>query len=96
MRSTARVAATGTWIDPDGVRMPSGEVHAWDPGINSTRCGLQLSRSRLVRFPHVGWADVQPETGGSADAVLAVCRRCTAATGGRRDGRSWTRTDPRP
>jgi hypothetical protein len=95
-RATARVAATGSWTDPDGVRMPAGLVHAWDPGTNATRCGLQLSRSQLVRFPHVGWADVQPATGGSADAVQEVCPRCAAATGARRDTRPWTRTDPRP
>ena len=58
--------------------------------------GLALSRSRLVRFPHVGWADVQPESGGHADEVRAVCRRCAAALGRRRDERPWRRTDPRP
>ncbi len=24
------VASTDTWQDPDGVRRPAGEVHAWD------------------------------------------------------------------
>jgi hypothetical protein len=29
------VAAAGTWVDPeDGVRHPSGEVHAWERGRN--------------------------------------------------------------
>jgi hypothetical protein len=77
--------------------MPAGEVHAWEPGRNSTRCGLQLSRSQLFRFPQVTWGDVQPASGGNADAVAVVCRRCAAAVSGpRAAGRSWTRVDPRP
>ena len=94
-----RVAAAGEWLDPDdGVRLPSGEVHAWLPGTNQTLCGLALSRSRLLRFAHVGWDDVQPATGRSADAVVEVCRRCDAATGRPRAERErrWKRTDPRP
>lgn len=91
------VAASSTWTDPDGVRLPAGEVHAWAPGTNQTLCGLPLSRARLSRFPHIGWGDVDPATGGAADAVSAVCARCTAATTPRRArGRRWTRTDPRP
>ncbi|MGY1605079.1 hypothetical protein [Geodermatophilus sp. SYSU D00815] len=92
----AAVAATGQWTDPDGVRRPAGEVHAWEPGRNETACGLSLSRSRLTRFPHVRWSDAQPESGRHSDEVQAVCRRCRAATGGRRDERGWTRTNPRP
>ena len=92
----AAVAATGTWTDPDGFRMPSGQVHGWLPGTNSTLCGLQLSRSRLDRFPHVQWVDVQPATGRDADRVTDVCPRCAAALGRRRDERAWRRTDPRP
>lgn len=61
---SARVAASGSWTDPDGVRLPAGEVHAWVPGHNQTVCGLALSRSRLARFPHVLWEDVFPESGG--------------------------------
>jgi len=95
-RSSARVAASSTWTDPDGVRRPAGEVHAWEPGTNQTRCGLALSRSQLIRFPHVSWADVQPATGAHADRVGRVCPRCGAATGRRRDERPWTRTAPRP
>ncbi len=54
---SAAVAAGGQWVDPDdGVRYPSGEVHAWERGRNETVCGLSLSRSRLARFPHVSWA----------------------------------------
>lgn len=94
MRTT--VAATGSWQDPDGVRRPAGEVHAWYPGTNQTLCGLALSRSRLVRFPGTDWVEVQPATGAHADAVQEVCRRCLAATGTRRDARPWTRHDPRP
>lgn len=92
----AAVAASGQWTDPDGVRRPAGEVHAWEPGANQTRCGLQLSRSGLRVFPHVTWADAQPATGGHADAVQVVCRRCAAAVGGRPRRTPWTRTDPRP
>ncbi len=92
----AAVAATGRWTDPDGIRSPAGEVHAWRQGTNSTLCGLQLSRSRLERFPHVQWVDVQPATGRDADRVTDVCPRCAAATGRRRDERPWRRTDPRP
>ena len=32
----------------------------------------------------------------SAEEVAAVCRRCRAALGARRDDRGWTRTNPRP
>jgi len=92
----AAVAATGSWTDPDGFRSPAGEVHAWKPGSNSSLCGLQLSRSRLERFPHIQWVDVQPATGRDADRVAEVCPRCAAATGRRRDERPWRRTDPRP
>lgn len=97
MPTYGNVAATGAWIDDDGIRRPSGEVHAWAPGTNQTACGLPLHRAGLQRFSHVSWADVQPATGGWADEVASVCARCTAATRGRRDsGRSWTRTSPRP
>jgi hypothetical protein len=90
------VAASSQWTDPDGVRMPAGEVHAWERGTNQTLCGVPLARARLLRFAHVTWADVQPETGRDADEVRRVCPRCAAATGRRRDSRPWTRTDPRP
>lgn len=90
------VAASSTWTDPDGVRRPAGEVHGWEPGLNQTACGLALSRSQLSRFPHVTWSDVQPATGGHADAVQRVCPRCAAAAGARRKSRGWSRTDPRP
>jgi hypothetical protein len=90
------VAASSQWVDPDGVRMPAGEVHAWEQGTNQTLCGLALARSELRRFAHVTWADVQPATGRDADEVRRVCPRCAAATGRRRDARSWSRTDPRP
>ena len=92
----AAVAASSTWTDPEGVRMPAGEVHGWEPGRNSTVCGLALSKSHLSRFPHVTWADAQPDTGGHADAVQRVCPRCAAALGRRRDSRPWTRSNPRP
>ena len=95
--SRAAVAASDQWTDPDdGIAYPAGEVHAWERGRNETVCGLSLSRSRLARFPHVGWEDVQPESGRHAEAVQVVCRRCRAAQGARRDERGWTRTNPRP
>ncbi|HYO31673.1 MAG TPA: hypothetical protein VES21_02415 [Nocardioidaceae bacterium] len=90
----AAVAATDTWTDPDGIRMPAGLVHAWRHGTNQTLCGLALTRSRLARFPHVDWLDVQPADGSSADQVSEVCRRCAAAMGARRDDKPWSR--PRP
>lgn len=92
----AGVAANGEWTDPDGVRMPAGEVHGWQPGTNQTLCGLALSRSRLTRFPHVSWSDVQPATGRHADEIDSVCRRCAAALGARRDEKPWRRVNPRP
>src|SRR3712207_9325932 len=93
----AAVAAAGQWVDPDdGIRYPAGEVHAWERGRNETVCGLSLSRSRLARFPHVTWADVQPESGRHAEEVQAVCRRCRAGLGGRRDERGWARAKPPP
>jgi len=69
----AAVAATDQWRDPDdGIRYPAGEVHAWERGRNETVCGLSLSRSRLARFPHVPWSDVQPESGRHASGRSAV------------------------
>ena len=91
----AAVAATGTWTDPDGFRTPSGLVHAWRRGTNQTVCGVPLSRSGLLRFPHVDWVDVQPETGRDADRVSEVCPRCAAGMGRRRDERPWSRQNPR-
>ena len=92
----AAVAATGRWTDPDGIRSPAGEVHAWMRGTNQTLCGLALSRSQLDRFPHIQWLDVQPDTGRDADRVTSVCRRCAAALGQRRQSRRWQRINPRP
>jgi hypothetical protein len=78
------VAASSAWIDPDGVRRPGGEVHGWVPGTNQTLCGLALRRSALAPYPHVDWADAQPESGRHADAVRRVCPRCAAAARPRR------------
>ncbi len=93
------VAASGQWTDEeDGRRrLPAGEVHAWEPGRNETVCGLSLSRSQLVRFPHVSWPDTFPESGGAADRVPRVCRRCGSVAGHRGgDARPpWHRTHPR-
>ena len=91
------VAASGRDVDDDGVRLPAGEVHGWEMGANQTVCGLSLSRSGLYRFGHVRWADVQPDTGGSADLVQRVCPRCAAAAAPRGVGRRrWQRVSPRP
>jgi len=92
----AAVAATDRWTDPDGHRSPAGTVHAWIPRTNQTVCGLQLSRTGLMRFPHIQWVDVAPHTGRDADEVREVCRRCAAGMGARRDTVPWTRIDPRP
>ena len=75
---------------------PSGEVHAWERGHNETVCGLSLSTSRLTRFPHVGWADVQPESGRHAEEVQDGLPPVPGGMGARRDERGWTRTNPRP
>ena len=91
----AAVAASSEWTNPDGIRSPAGTVHAWRPGTNQTLCGLQLSRTGLLRFPHVPWAEAQPATGRDADRVQEVCPRCAAATGRRRGERPWRRVDPR-
>ena len=73
----AAVAAADQWTDPDdGVRYPAGEVHGWLQGHNETVCGLSLSRSQLTRFPHVSWADVQPESG---PGTPRACRWSAAA-----------------
>lgn len=97
-KRTASVAATRTG-ELDGERMPAGEVHGWWHGLNETVCGLALSRSGLTRFGALLWRDVQPESGGSADLVQAVCGRCTSALrprGAHADGPGWTRSSPRP
>jgi hypothetical protein len=93
----ASVAAPVEWYDPDHhTRAPAGEVHAWVPGTNQTVCGLALAREGLLRFPHVTWADVQPATGGYADRVTSLCRKCAAGLGARRGEKPWVRRDPRP
>jgi hypothetical protein len=95
-RGRTAVAATGSWVDPDGFRAPAGEVHAWLPGTNQTVCGMQIKKQGLRRFSHIEWADVQPVTGRDADLVTSVCHRCAAGTGHRRGEKRWTRHDPRP
>jgi hypothetical protein len=93
----ASVAAPVEWYDPDHhARAPAGEVHGWVPGTNQTVCGLALAREGLLRFPHVTWADVQPATGGYADRVTGLCRKCAAGLGARRGEKPWVRRDPRP
>jgi hypothetical protein len=92
-RTEPAVAASSRWTDDDGIRYPSGDTHAWTPGANQTLCGVQLSRARLARFPHVPWSEALwlAETG---ELGVAACRRCTAAT--RNERQRWTRTNPRP
>lgn len=91
------VAASSQWVDEEGVRQPSGDVHAWAPGANQTRCGQALSRSRLGRFRHVPWADAV-WLSQTAERNLRLCPRCVAATTPRaqRSGRGWNRRNPRP
>ncbi len=96
-KSTFHIAASSQWRDADGVRMPAGEVHAWEPGQNQTVCGVPLARAGLRRFPHVNWEYRSTDTLTEADRVGHVCRRCLAATQPRRSQRRpWTRTSPRP
>ena len=92
----AAVAATDRWTDPDGFRSPAGTVHAWLQGTNQTVCGVPLGKAGLLRFPHIQWVDVQPDSGRDADKVHDVCRRCAAGMGAQRDSKPWTRTNPRP
>jgi hypothetical protein len=93
--TTKAVAASSEWIDANRVRQPGGEVHAWQPGMNQTACGLALSRSRLRRFPHVVFDFRATDQIAAGDEIRYVCPRCVAATT-RRGERSWTRHDPRP
>ncbi|NES26136.1 hypothetical protein GCE86_26935 [Micromonospora terminaliae] len=95
--STAAVAASGEVAGDDGVRRPGGEVHAWLPGQNQTVCGLQLSRTRLRRFPHVPFDYSGTDVLTEADPEGYICPRCLAAVSGRREGeKGWVRTNPRP
>ncbi|MEV0152850.1 hypothetical protein AB0H57_03805 [Micromonospora sp. NPDC050686] len=97
MTSRPAVAASGEETGPDGVREPAGEAHAWQPGQNSTVCGLQLSRTRLRRFPHVPFDYTSTDQLTEADPVRHLCPRCVAAVGGRRrQEKSWVRHAPRP
>ena len=93
--SAAAVAASSEWIGDDGVRQPGGEVHAWLAGTNQTVCGLQLSRTRLRRFPHVPFDFRRTDVVTPEDQVRHICPRCVAATS-RRGERNWTRVSPRP
>ncbi|MFJ4340531.1 hypothetical protein [Streptomyces sp. NPDC088915] len=93
------VAASGSRTDEeDGRRLPAGEVHAWEQGMNQTVCGLSLHRSRPTRLSHVVRTDVFPESGGAADRVRRVCPRCASVAGRRGpDARPrWQRVNPRP
>jgi hypothetical protein len=70
-------------------------VHAWLPGTNQTVCGLALSRTRLVRFPHVPFDFRATDVLTDQDEIGYICPRCVAATT-RRDERTWRRVSPRP
>ncbi|SDG57134.1 hypothetical protein SAMN05216553_109134 [Lentzea fradiae] len=89
---TPAVAASSSWRDDEGTRMPSGDVHAWWPGQNQTLCGVQLSRARLAKFPGVLWADARWGEGTADTPVMALCRKCSAAT---RPKMRRRRLDPR-
>ncbi|WP_243707468.1 hypothetical protein [Micromonospora sp. KC606] len=74
-----------------------GDTSGRRPGQNSTVCGLQLSRTRLRRFPHVRFEYTATDQLTGADPVGFVCPRCLAATQGRRrQEKSWVRDSPRP
>ena len=77
------VAATGSWMDPEGSRMPAGQVHAWLPDTDQTVCGFSVHRARLNRFSYVPWRAVQSAAGHFADRISSVCPKCTTALGGR-------------
>ncbi|AEV83062.1 hypothetical protein ACWT_2043 [Actinoplanes sp. SE50] len=96
--STAATAASSQVNGPDGSRAPAGEVHAWLPGTNQTLCGLALSRTRLVRFPHQRFDYRASDVTGAGDDIGFICPKCVAATTPRdqRDGRGWKRVAPRP
>ncbi|MFF3637382.1 hypothetical protein [Streptomyces sp. NPDC002250] len=77
---------------------PGRRPAAASRGRNETVCGLSLSRSQLARREDVGPADMREESGGAADRVQRVCRRC-ASVAGRRGGEArprWHRVHPRP
>jgi len=93
------VAASSSWTDEDGTRLPSGDVHAWWRGQNQTLCGVPLHRARLGRFSHVLWIDAMwiHDTAAADTPVMAMCPRCTAATRPKRSRRADRgRTRPRP
>jgi hypothetical protein len=83
-------------IDPDGIRRPGGDLHAWLPGTNQTLCGLALSKSSLTRFPHVAWSDLRRDVEDEEGRPVSVCRRCDAATGHPRAERRPRRQNARP
>jgi hypothetical protein len=91
----AATAASSRAYGPDGVRVPAGEVHAWLPGTNQTVCGLALSRTRLLRFPHVPFDFRATDVLTDQDEIGYLCPRCVAATAGRGE-RAWKRVSPRP
>jgi hypothetical protein len=70
-------------------------VHARLPGQNQTVCGLALSRTRLIRFPHVPFDFRASDVLTAEDDIGYLCPRCMAATT-RRDERGWRRVSPRP
>jgi hypothetical protein len=94
-RGEPAAAASDRWLDDEGVREPRGSVHAWRIGTNQTLCGIPLRKAGLRRFPHVLWPDAR-WLADTTDERLALCHRCAAATGERRDRRPWKRWRPRP
>lgn len=90
----AAVAASSEGLGPDGIRVPAGEAHAWLPGTNQTVCGLALSRTRLIRFPHVRFDYRASDVLTAEDELGHLCPRCVAATTHRGE-RPWKRVSPR-
>ena len=70
------VAASGQWTDEEEGRrrLPSGEMHAWEPGRDETVCGPSLSHARLVRFPHGRPAGPLPARSPGWSASRTVAR----------------------
>ncbi len=63
-REQYAVAASRQWTDQeDGLRrLPAGEVHAWEPGLNQTGCGACARAAR----PWPGAAATPHGRGGTA------------------------------
>lgn len=75
------VAASGEYVDQDGVRAPWGDMHGWQRGRNETLCGVSVKRAELRPFPHRLWADAiwTVESSGGHERTGRLCPGCLAA-----------------